>query len=327
MRHLESSCPALTDLISHDVVFSVRSDDKGQRILDNHSGTPKSKLSYVIVKDVTHEGAFDEAVQSDPPFEAVLHTASPFTYNVQDPKKDMLDPAIIGTTGILKAVKKLAPSVKCVVITSSFAAMMNPGNPPKNYSESAWNPMTVEEAASGDGSAAYRGSKALAEKAAWEFVEKEKPSFHLSTINPALVLGPIVNYLNSLDAVNTSNQRIRDMILGKFKDKDLPPTGLYIWVDVRDVALAHVKIAETKEAYGKRFFCVAGHMSKSEIAEIVKLNFPEYMDKLPSELKNDRPKDVYGFDNSRSIEVLGLQYRPLDKCIIDTVKSLQAAGA
>jgi hypothetical protein len=36
------------------------------------------------------------------------------------------------------------------------------------------------------------GSKAFAEKAAWEFVEKEKPSFTLATILPTLVFGPIV---------------------------------------------------------------------------------------------------------------------------------------
>ena len=105
-------------------------------ILNNHPGTPKSKLSFVIIQDIVQDDAFDESVQSDPPFEAVLHTASPFTYDVQDPKKDLLNPAVIGTTSILKAVKKLAPSVKCVVITSSFAAMMNLDNPPKSYSES-----------------------------------------------------------------------------------------------------------------------------------------------------------------------------------------------
>ena len=38
----------------------------------------------------------------------------------------MLDPAIVGTTGILKAVKAHAPSVKRVVITSSFASILDP---------------------------------------------------------------------------------------------------------------------------------------------------------------------------------------------------------
>lgn len=34
--------------------------------------------------------------------------------------------AVIGTTGILKAIKKSAPAVKRVVITSSFAAIVDP---------------------------------------------------------------------------------------------------------------------------------------------------------------------------------------------------------
>ena len=38
-------------------------------------------------------------------------------------------------------------------------------------------------------------SKAFAEKAAWDFVEKEKPNFSLSTIQPSLVFGPIVSLL------------------------------------------------------------------------------------------------------------------------------------
>lgn len=302
-------------------MFTVRSDDKGQTILNNHPGT-QDKLSFAIVKDIVQDDAFDEAVQSTQ-FDAVIHTASPFTYDVKDPKTDLLDPAVVGTTGILKAVKRLAPSVKIIVITSSFAAMMSDS---KSYNEEVWNPISWKDAAAGDGATAYRGSKALAERAAWEFVEKEKPNFQLSVINPALVLGPIINYFNSLDSINTSNRVIRDLILGKHKD-GLPPTGLYIWVDVRDIALAHVKAMEIEKAHGKRIFCVAGYLSNAEIAQIIKDHFAEYKDLLPTELKIDRPKDVYAIDNSRSKELLGLEYRPLDKCIVDTVKSLQAAGA
>ena len=66
----------------------------------------------------------------------MIHTASPFHYNVTDVQKEMLDPAINGTVGILKAIKKNAPSVKRVVITSSFAAMLTPGKPAGSvYSE------------------------------------------------------------------------------------------------------------------------------------------------------------------------------------------------
>ncbi|RMZ92521.1 hypothetical protein DV736_g216, partial [Chaetothyriales sp. CBS 134916] len=310
----------------HDVVFTVRSDEKGKKILSNHPGQPKSKLSYVIVEDIAQEGAFDKAVISDPPFEAVLHTASPFHFKVTDPKKDLLDPAILGTTGILKSIKKSAPTVTRVVITSSFAAIINSANHSPTYNEADWNPVKLEEA-SNDASTAYRASKTLAEKAAWDFVEKEKPNFSVSTINPPVVFGPIVSYLNNLDAVNTSNERVLRLIRGDFKTEGLPPSGIYIWVDVRDVALAHVKAIEIPAAAGKRFFVTAGYFSNGEVAQIIKENFPQFAARLPENLESDKPKGVYGIDNSRSKQILGLEYRSLKDSVVDTVKSLEAAGA
>lgn len=307
----------------HDIVATVRSDEKGQKILSNHPGLPKSRLSYFIVEDISQPGAFDEAVKVAP-FDAVIHTASPFHFNIQH-ADELLEPAVQGTTGILKAIKASAPTVKRVAITSSFASIINAANHAKVYSEEIWNPVTREQA-SVDNATAYRASKTLAEKAAWEFVEKEKPGFELSTLCPPLVLGPVVHYFNSLDAINTSNVRVRDMIQGKCKEK-LPPTGIFIWVDVRDLALAHVKAIELPEAAGKRFLITEGYYINAEIAKAIKDNFPNLADKLPAELVSDRPKDVYGIDNSRSLKVLGLKYRSLEESIVDTVKSLLAAGA
>jgi nucleoside-diphosphate-sugar epimerase len=300
----------------------VRSDEKGQFLVDSHKG---KKLSYVIVKDIAQEGAFDEAIKSDPPFEAVLHTASPFHFNATDPKKDLLDPAIIGTTGILKAIKANAPSVKRVAITSSFAAIVNAHNHKKVYNEDVWNPVTMEEAMK-DPTTAYRGSKTFAEKAAWEFVEKEKPNFSLSTINPPFVFGPVVHYLNSLESTNTSNQRILSIMQGKMKEK-VPPTGTWIWVDVREVALAHIRAIEVPEAAGKRFFVTAGYVANKDLIDIVREEFPDLRPQLPENAESDMPKDVYQIDNSRSIQVLGLKYRSLRECVVDTVKSLKAVGA
>ncbi|KAL2217995.1 ketoreductase [Thermoascus aurantiacus ATCC 26904] len=314
-------------LLEHgfEVVTTVRSEEKGRRILDVHPNTPKEKLSYVIVEDIAKEGAFDEAVKSDPPFEFVIHTASPFHFNVQDPVKDFLDPAIKGTTGILKAIKAYAPTVKRVVVTSSFAAIINTKNHADVYSERLWNPITWEEAQ--DPAQVYRGSKTFAEKSAWEFVEKEKPGFDLVTINPPLVLGPIVHYLNSLEAINTSNARVRDLIQGKSKEK-LPPTVTYLWVDVRDVALAHVRAIEVPEAGGQRFFVTAGHYTNKQTAEIIREAYPELESKLPpKDAPDDLPANVYGYDNKKSIEVLGLKYRSLKDSVVDTVKSLLAVGA
>ncbi|PSN66757.1 NAD(P)-binding protein [Corynespora cassiicola Philippines] len=318
----------------HSVVTTVRTQEKADKIKSAYpSYVEKGQLGFSIVPDIAQPDAFDKAVVSDPPFEAVLHTASPFHFNVTDVQKDLLDPAVIGTTGILKSIKKSAPSVKQVVITSSFAAIVNPSKgvwPGHVYSEEDWNPITLEEAKENPMSG-YRASKTFAEKAAWDFVEKEKPGFTVSTINPPMVFGPIIHNLDSLENLNTSNQRILWAAQGKFKE-EIPATGIHLWVDVRDVAEAHVLAFEKPEAAGKRFFTVAGYFSNKEIGQIIRKNFPQYKD-APTESTpgGDYPegtpdKGLYSYNNKRTIEVLGLKYKTFDESIVDSIKSFQSVG-
>ncbi|PGH08395.1 hypothetical protein GX51_01221 [Blastomyces parvus] len=312
----------------HSVVTTVRSGDKARKIRDSHPNVPKEKLDFAIVEDIAKLDAFDKAVISDPPFETVIHTASPFHFRASDNKAELLDPAINGTVGILRAIQRSAPTVKHVVITSSFASIIDANKPPTyTYSEADWNPITEAQALLSP-ILGYRASKALAEKAAWEFVEKEKPNFTLATINPPVVLGPVVHPLDSLAALNTSNERIRDLITGAAKNS-CPPTGTYLWVDVRDVALAHVLAAEKqKEAAGQRFFVTAGNFCNRQIAEIVSEEFPGLREKLPvgDALKpGEFPAEgSVGYNNAKSREVLGLEYRPLKETVVDTVRSLLA---
>ena len=136
-------------------------------------------------------------------------------------------------------------------------------------------------------------------------------------------------YLQSLDSLNTSNQRIAAFMAGKAKE-ELPPTGIFIWTDVRDLALAHVKAAELPEAANKRFFVTAGHFNNEEIADIMRDNFPELKNELPAKgtTGGGYPEDgVFQYDNSRVKEVLGIEFRSLKETIVDAVKSLQAVGA
>ena len=146
---------------------------------------------------------------------------------------------------------------------------------------------------------------------------------------PPLVFGPIIHYLQSLDSLNTSNQRIAALMTGKAK-KELPPTGTFIWTDVRDLALAHVKAAELPEAANKRFFVTAGHFSNEEMADIIRASFPELKDELPAKgtTGGGYPEDgIFQYDNSRVKKVLGIEFRTLNESIVDAVKSLQAVGA
>lgn len=165
----------------------------------------------------------------------------------------------------------------------------------------------------------------LAEEAAWKFMEDETPIFDLVTMNPPLVYGPIAHHLENLGSLNTSNTRIRDFVQGKVTTNELPPTGTYLFVDVRDLALAHVRAIEVPEAGGKRFFMVGGHCSHKRIMDAIRETHPELESKLPKDPIDDFPVDVYGYDNSRAREVLGMQFRSLRECIGDTTTSLMKA--
>lgn len=203
-------------------------------------------------------------------------------------------------------------------------------DPSAVFSEKDWNPVTVDDIHRSKPTA-YRASKKLAERAAWDFVQSERPSFDLVTVCPPLVLGPVVHHLASLDAINTSNERVVQLVQGKWKE-GIPDTGAAIlWVDVRDVARAHVRALEAGDsAAGKRLFVTAGTFSNAEIAAVVRDAFPDLSDRVPGpEVKGGEfpPKDkIYNFDNSATNDILGFKYITLKESISDLVKDIKAFG-
>lgn len=108
----------------------------------------------------------------------------------------------------------------------------------------------------------------------------------------------------------------------------IAPTGTFLYVDVRDVALAHVRAIEVPEAGGQRFFVTAGFFSNKQIVDVVRETHPDLESKLPpKDSPSDFPESIYEFDNKRSLEVLGLKYRPFKETVADTVNSLLEVGA
>lgn len=164
----------------------------------------------------------------------------------------------------------------------------------------------------------------FAERTAWDFIKDEKPNFDLAVINNTYTFGPIPRHLPTLDALNTSNHRIRDMVQGKMKD-GLQPTGpVFTFVDVRDVAQAHVRAMSLPEAGGHRWYLVAEHFSNKRLADIIREAHPELADRLPPKDSgvDDLPEKVYGFNNAKSRDILGIKYKTLEESVADTVKSI-----
>src|SRR5687768_13201120 len=109
--------------------------------------------------------------------DGIAHVASPFHFDITDPYKDLINPAVRGTVSILEAAAA-ADSVKRVVVTSSFAAIFHPADAGYKYTEDDWNDWAMDEVKEKgkDVSAAivYRASKAEAERTAWTFVKEKK---------------------------------------------------------------------------------------------------------------------------------------------------------
>lgn len=316
----------------HTIMITVRSEEKKAQVLARFGESARQKLSVFIVPDFTVPGAFDECVQSQPQIGAVMHVASPFYYSATDIRRELLDPSVIGTESLLGSIHKYCPTVKTVVLTSSFAAILDSYKsndiPEHTYTVADWNPLTEADAMKNTLNG-YRASKILAEKAAWKFMDVHKPSFTLVALNPTLAFGPVIQPLAGVGDINTSSQRIFGFLSGAFRDK-IPDTGLsfYLWIDVRDLAMAHVRAVEKQlvTPESKRYLCTQGYFSNREICSIIARRFPEYQSVLPSLDGDDGgfPREgIYGFDCAATTRDLGLEYRTLEESLVDAVISLQ----
>ncbi|KAF2091590.1 putative cinnamoyl-CoA reductase [Saccharata proteae CBS 121410] len=303
----------------YHVRTTVRSDATAEKVKKTHQKY-LSKLSFAIVKDVAEPGAFDEAVKG---VDGVVHTASPFQMSVEDNVRDLLDPAVKGTTEILKAIQAHNPDVKRVVITSSFASIIDLDKgfrPGHVYTEADWNPVTWDAAATGPGPVAYCASKTFAEKAAFEFVEKNKPNFTISTICPPMIYGPNAQYVDDLSKLNTSSAEIYGFINGS--KKEVGDAGFPAFADVRDVAEAHLKAYEFDGAAGQRYFITSGVYSNQQVCDIIRKNFPQLAERVPEGTPGAPLADFWRTDTGKAERELGIEFTPLEKTIVDTVNNL-----
>jgi len=190
--------------------------------------------------DLLQEGSYLDAMKT---CELVFHTASPFTTDVKDPQKELIDPAVKGTANVLNSASQ-TPSVKRVVVTSSCAAIYTDAID----CQSAPNGILTEEIWNNTASLTYQPyslSKTLAEKKAWELAEKQK-QWDLVTINPSLVMGPSLNLRSS----NSESMKILKQLGDGSMKSGAPRLGVGV-VDVRDVAQAHFLAGTTASANGR----------------------------------------------------------------------------
>lgn len=304
----------------YHVRATVRSPRSADKVRTTH-GKYGDALSFSIVPEISEDGAFDEAVKG---VDGVVHSASPFILNAEDYDRDLFEPAKKGTVNILKAVKANNPNVKRVVITSSFADMLDVTKglrPGYTYSEADWNPMTTDEAQKAGPAAAYLVSKTIAERAAYDFVKNEKPNFTISTVSPPMVYGPIRHAVESTGKLNTSLADIFRLYNGT--EKQVPETSFWAFADVRDLAQAHLKAFESDKAANQRYLVSNGTFGYQNFVDIIRDYYPDLRDGTPEGDAHSNLPPVYKLDVSKSVNDLGMKYRTMEETVVDAVNSLR----
>ena len=307
----------------YEVNGTVRNLDREDEIRDglSASGTSHAGLELFSV-DLNSDEGWDEAMNG---CEYVLHVASPISLEDQD-EDYFVKPAVAGVKRALSYAKK--HSVKKVVLTSSVAAIFHGMELKEYYDENDWsdpeNP-SIDH---------YSKSKTLAERAAWDFVESEDHPFELAVINPALVIG------RSLTGdLGESNKAIEMVVTGKM------PVAVPLqfgYVDVRDVAAAHILAMKNPESNGKRFALAEKDLWYKDVAEVlIKKGFdkaptfavPAWLAKILAMFSKDLKLTLPYLGRLRSVrdaknakDILGWKPRPAEESIIEIAEQIQEMG-
>ncbi len=245
----------------HRVRGSLRSLSRSGEVVEavrQHVSDPSAidRLSFVEL-DLESDAGWSSAMNG---VDVLMHTASPFPLAQPRDANDLIRPAVDGTLRALRAAR--SAGVDRVILTASVACIMYAGFPHTKeiYTEDDWS--------DGDSTALtpYTRSKTLAERAAWQFVEREAPEMRLTAINPGFVLGAPLD-----DHFGTSLSVIERLLAGK--DPMVPNVVLPI-VHVKDVAAMHVNAIDNPVAEGRRFLGSAETMSLQTMAMVLKEAFP-----------------------------------------------------
>ncbi|CAH8251696.1 unnamed protein product [Arabidopsis lyrata] len=257
--------------------------------------------------DLLEEGSFQHAIDG---CDTVFHTASPVMITVStDPQVELIDPAVKGTINVLRTCTKVS-SVKRVIVTSSMAAVLAPKTklgPNDVVDETFFTDPSIAEGKK----QWYILSKTLAEDAAWQFAKANQ--IDLIVLNPGLVIGPILH-----PTLNFSVAVIVELMKGKNPFN----TRHHRFVDVRDVALAHVKALETPSANG-RYIIDGPVVTIKEIEKVLREFFPDLC-------IADRNEDITEMNSVtykvclEKVKSLGItELTPTETSLRDTVLSLK----
>lgn len=259
----------------------------------------------------------------------VAHVASPIPANAPKHEDELILPAREGVLRALRFAKEAG--IKRFVMTSSVAAIAyGHGGVKHHFTEADWTNVESPDAYP------YVKSKAVAERAARDWVAASGSDMEFVTVNPSLVLGPLM-----APDFSTSLEAIKKLLEGSLPG--LPHLGFAV-VDVRDVADLHVRCLTAPNMAGERFIAAGPFMWMGDVAKVLKDGLGVQARKVPTRklpnfvlkilaLFDPIVKQVVGeLDNVRDAssqhakDVLGWQTRDPKESILDTARDMIRLG-
>jgi nucleoside-diphosphate-sugar epimerase len=175
----------------------------------------------------------------------------------------------------------------------------------------------------------------VAEKEAWAICDRQK-RWTMVAINPGLILGPALTPSSDSGSLFLLDELLRGSFFYGAAD------FAFTYVDVRDVALAHMRAALNEKASGRYILAEKGMISLFDMAKMIRpyhrkpyllprYQLPHWVIRLVGPffgLTQEYIRHHLGIrftvDNHRSIEELGIVYRPAEETLADHYRSWQA---
>lgn len=307
----------------HTTVRSLSSKNKLAHLLGLQARFPDQLRLFEA--DLLTPGSFDAAMQG---CDVVYHVASPFLMpeQITDPIPQLIEPALAGTRNVLASVNA-TPSIGRVVLTSTVGAIFGDYIDVMSMEGQVLSERYFNTTSSAEYNQ-YHYSKVIAEQEAWKLC-REQDRWDMVAINPGLVLGPSL----TPNSVSGSLFLLDEMLRGTFWYG--VPNLSFTTVDVREVAQAHIAAAKTPTASGRYIVCEEEMTSFLNMARMFaevhakpgslpRWELPTPVMRLIGPLFNMSAKSMrnhfgirFRADNRRSIEELGVRYRPLRETLMD----------
>ena len=255
----------IAELLQHGytVRTTLRSGAKEAAVRKAVGSSPTDGRLRFAIADLTKDAGWDAALAG---CDYVLHVASPLSGAPTSDRDALVAPAREGTLRVLRAATNAG--VKRVVMTSAAAAARPPLAANRVSDETIWADPDDPQFD------AYRRSKILAERAAWDFIAANGRTTQLTTILPGAVFGPVLAREN-LGSV----QIISRMLEGR--PPAIPRLGFWV-VDVRDLADLHIRAMTSSDAGGQRFLAAGEYLWMEEIARILRAKLGARASKVPT---------------------------------------------